>query len=273
VSVPALPLAGASSFVRRTRLVHALRLVAAVVVIAVALLAVHVAHGRRATPSPLLPADATGIVVLDVSASISSDTYARIAGTLDTLIRSNGRYGLVLFSDTAYQALPPGTPAAELRSFRRFFAVAPQSSPGALPELPPNPWAASFSSGTRISSGLAAALDVIRAGRLRHPAVLLVSDLDDDTGDIDRVAEVAAAYRRARIPLHVVGLDPAPEDAAFVRGLVPTGGSFTSAGLPGPTAEEAASTDWRLVAVAAALPLMLALFLSVGLPLRWKAGG
>jgi hypothetical protein len=231
------------------------------------------AQGLRATPPSLLPADANGIVVLDLSASISSDTYARIADTLDRLIRSDGRYGLVLFSDTAYQALPPGTPAAELRPFRRFFAIPPQAAPGALPELPPSPWTASFSSGTRISTGLALALDVIRAEGLSRPAVLLVSDLDDDTSDIDRVASVAAAYRRAGIPLHVVGLNADPEDAAFVRGLVPAGGTFTAAGLPGRDATAPVhTTSWALVAAAVLVPLTLLLFLLVGLPLRWRAG-
>ena len=42
------------------------------------------AAARR--PARLLPATSTGIVVLDVSASISSDTYARIAATLDRLV-------------------------------------------------------------------------------------------------------------------------------------------------------------------------------------------
>ena len=59
-----------------------------------------------------------GLVVLDLSASISTDTYARIGATLDELADTGGRYGLIVFSDTAYLALPPGTPAAELRAVR-----------------------------------------------------------------------------------------------------------------------------------------------------------
>jgi hypothetical protein len=274
VSGSALPLADAASFARRTRLVHGLRLAAAATVAAAALAGLGVAHGLRATPSPLLPPDASGIIVLDLSASISTDTYARIAGTLGRLVRSDGRYGLILFSDTAYQALPPGTPASELRAFRRFFAVPPRTEPGALPEVPPTPWAASFSGGTRISTGLELALDVVRAERLRRPAVLLVSDLDDDTADLDRVARVAAEYRRARIPLHVVGLNADPEDAEFVRGLVPTGGSFTPAALPddGGLAIPRGATSWLLVAIAVLLTVALVLYLPVGLRLRWTAG-
>jgi hypothetical protein len=253
-------------------LVKVLRLAVAAAVAGGALIAFGVAHSLRITPPSPLPSGGSGIVVLDVSASISSDTYARIAATLDGVIRSNGHYGLILFSDTAYQALPPGTPAAELRPFRRFFTVPTQSRPGALPELPSSPWTASFSSGTRISTGLELALDVVRADRISHPAVLLVSDLDDDTGDIERVARVAGAYRRAGIPLHVVGLNADPEDAAFVRGLLPPKGSFTAAGLPGDAAAgPTRSTSWPLVGAASLVALGLVLYLWIGLPLRWRA--
>ena len=84
---------------------------------AAAVAVVVVGRGEAAPPSPL-PAGTDGLVVLDLSASISTDTYARIGATLDGLAETGGRYGLIVFSDTAYLALPPGTPAAELRAFR-----------------------------------------------------------------------------------------------------------------------------------------------------------
>ena len=62
--------------------------------------------------------------------------------------------------------------------------------------------------------------------------MLLVSDLDDDSGDVDRVSQAAIAYRRAGIPLHVVGLNAAPEDVAFIRRFVTGKGSFEQAALP-----------------------------------------
>ena len=138
--------------------------------------------------------------MLDVSASISSETYDRILATLDRLADSNGRYGLVLFSDTAYMALPPGTDAAELRPFVRFFRV-PSRTGGGLPDPPRSPWRDTFSAGTAISTGLQRALDEIRARRLERPAVVLVSDLDDSTTDLGRLRDVALAYRQAGIPL------------------------------------------------------------------------
>jgi hypothetical protein len=223
-----------------------------------------------AAPS-LLPSSATGIVVLDVSASISSDTYARIAATLDRLVRSGGAYGLIVFSDTAYQALPPNSPSDELRPFTRFFRVRDAESPGALPEPPRSPWTDAFSAGTRISTGLALALDVIRADRLVRPAVLLVSDLDDDPGDLENVSRLAIAYRRAGIGLHVVGLDPSPEDAAFVRRLLPENGSFARAPLPGESrGSPTAAGDPMLVGAAVIVAVAIAAFVLLTQPLRWR---
>ena len=223
------------------------------------------------TVSSVLPRSASGLVVLDLSASISSDTYARISATLDRLVRSGGAYGLIVFSDTAYVALPPSTPARELRPFARFFTVEPRSRPGALPELPTSPWSDSFSAGTRISTGLELALEVIRRERLLEPAVLLVSDLDDDTADLDRVSRVAVAYRRAGIPLHVVGLNPAPEDVDFIQRLVPENGSFTRAALPRRGDNGVSGrVDIPLVLTGALIALLLAIFLVVTQRFRWR---
>lgn len=267
-----IPLGDARAFRRRARLIRRTRIGLAVVVVGgVALCLIASLRLPSATSTSLLPSSSSGLVVLDVSASISSDTYARIAATLQRLIRSNGSYGLVLFSDTAYQALPPNTPARELRPIKRFFDIAPESGTGALPEAPRSPWADAFGAGTRISTGLSLALDVIRANGLSNPAVLLVSDLDDDTGDLERVSQVAIAYRRAGIPLHVVGLNAEPEDEAFIRRLVPGKGSFTQATLPSETSDSiSGGTDMLLVAAAVLVALCLAALLFASEPLRWR---
>ena len=110
---------------RRTR---RLRLVLAALVCAAVAAAFLIARRPQRSGS-VLPTGTNGIVVLDLSASISSDTYARIATTLHDLARSHGRFGLVVFSDTAYQALPPGTPSAKLVPFARFFDVPQQTAP------------------------------------------------------------------------------------------------------------------------------------------------
>jgi len=270
-SQPSIPLADFAAFVRRSLAVRRIQLVLATLLVALAATALVAALSTRTTTSSLLPRSASGIVVLDVSASISSDTYARIAGTLDQLVRSDGEYGLVLFSDTAYQALPPHTPSRELRPFARFFAIGRDSGPGALPQLPRSPWADAFSAGTRISTGLTLALDVIREDLLARPAVLLVSDLDNDSGDLERVTRVAIAYRRAGIPLHVVGLNPAPEDVAFIRQIVPRNGTLTTAPLPDDRAgSTSASLDLLLVIAAALVAVVFAAFAVATERLRWR---
>ena len=76
--------------------------------------------------------------MLDVSASISADTYSRIGATLSSLARSGGRYGLVVFSDQAYEALPPGTPASDLRPLVRYFTLPPAHG-GFAPDVPAEP--------------------------------------------------------------------------------------------------------------------------------------
>ena len=268
-----IPLGDAAAFARRAGHVRLARWAVVAVLVCAASLAFLAALRVRSTTDASLPASATGIVVLDVSASISSDTYARIAATLDRLAGSDRSYGLILFSDTAYQALPPNSPAQELRPFVRFFRVPAASSPGALPEPPRSPWTASFGAGTRISTGLALALDVIRSGQLVRPAVLLVSDLDNDTGDIEQVSRLAVAYRRAGIGLHVVGLNPSPEDEAFIRRLVPQNGSFTQATLPGERTADSLSGEFDalLIGTAVVVALALAAFVLLTQPLRWKA--
>jgi hypothetical protein len=213
-----------------TRRTLALRILLGLAAVALAAAVVVLGRGGSAAPV-LLPAGSDGLVVLDLSASISSDTYARIGGTLDRLAGAGGRYGLIVFSDTAYLALPPGTPAAELTPFARRFDLAARTT-GAI-AVPTNPWTGSFSSGTKISTGLQLALDTIRQQRLGRPAVLLVSDLDDDAGDRERLTSTALTFRRLGIPVRVVGLNPSPEDERYVERLLRRPADLTAAALPG----------------------------------------
>ena len=70
-----------------TRRTLALRVALGFAVVATASAVVVLGRGGAA-PAVLLPAGSDGLVVLDLSASISSDTYARIGGTLDRLAGS-----------------------------------------------------------------------------------------------------------------------------------------------------------------------------------------
>ena len=136
-----------------------------------------------------------------------------IAATLDRLARSRGRYGLVLFSDTAYQALPPGTPARGARHVRAILRrTEADDAPAARLSLRPTPGRtrSARALGSRPGSSSRSTSSATR--HLGRPGVVLVSDLDDDAGDIEALTNVALAYRKLGIPLRVVGLSPSPED-------------------------------------------------------------
>jgi hypothetical protein len=236
-----------------------------------AALAVYLTAPRSTAPSdPLLAKGASTVVVVDVSASISWDTYARIASTLDRMRRGDGRVGLVLFSDTAYLALPPGTPASELGTYERFFVVKQPSQPGFQPQPPASPWTSTFSAGTRISTGLELALNVIRQDGLRHPRVVLISDLNDDTTDLESLTSAGLAYRKLGIPITVAALNPAPQDTQTMARLLPHGSSIVNIPLStSPTARPHQHVPWRLVVFAVLLALALGAALLVTQRLSW----
>src|SRR3954451_22781507 len=105
-----IELADFRSFARNAARTRWLRLALALLAILLAVVAALAAPRGAAPSTALLPAGSSAVAVVVVSARISWATYARIAAPLDLLRRGGGRAGLVLFSDTAYQALPPGTP-------------------------------------------------------------------------------------------------------------------------------------------------------------------
>lgn len=251
-----IPYGELDSIAPATRRTLALRVLLGLAAVATAAAVVVLSRGEGPPPG-LLPAGSDGLVVLDLSASISSDTYARIGGTLDRLAGSGGRYGLIVFSDTAYLALPPGTPAAELRPFARRFDL-PARTSGAI-AVPTNPWTGSFSAGTKISTGLQLALDTIREQRLGRPAVLLVSDLDDDVGDRERLTSAALSFRRLGIPVRVVALNAAPEDERYIERLLRRPADLSPAALPGE--ERGGGERVRLPLLLAALAAAAALAL------------
>ena len=271
MSAGTIPLADLGRLAQAARRTWRLRILAAAAAILAAVLAVVAAGRMDSTTTPFLPKNTNAIVVLDVSASISNETYSQIAATLTRLARSGGRYGLVLFSDTAYQALPPGTSARELGAFARFFVVPTQAEPGRAPTPPANPWSKQFSAGTRISTGLRLALDIVRARGLDRTGVILVSDLDDDAGDIEALTSTALDYRKLGVPLRVVGLDPAPQDQRLVERLVAKPGDLRDA-------DEGAETQGRvdgsspatMVSLALAAAGALALLVLLTERLRWE---
>jgi hypothetical protein len=250
------------------------RAAAAVALLALATAAVLLLRDPHVRETRFLPAGSNGVVVLDLSASISTETYSRIGATLTDLVATRGRYGLVVFSDVAYEALPPGTPADALRPLIRYFTLPKQQQPGVPPNFPANPWLETFSGGTKISTGLVLARSILLDERASRPAVLLISDLDNDLSDWGRVSSIGQEYRRARLPLHVVALNPDPADERFFRNFV-SSGSILQARLPEekprPAARSAELPAW-VVAVALVLIAVLAGNELFGARLTWGAG-
>ena len=130
--VPYGDLASLRAPVLRTR---AIRI--AVVAVALALLAsaALTAKSSAENQSGVVPRGTTSVVVIDLSKSIIDSEFQPIAATLRRLIATNTPTGLVVFSDVAYELLPPGTPAKALVPLLRFF------TPG-RGGYPTNPWQA-----------------------------------------------------------------------------------------------------------------------------------
>jgi hypothetical protein len=246
-----IPLTDAPLLAPAQRRTLAVRTALALVVLGAIVSAILVARDPDTRTVAQLPTDTDAIVVLDMSASISSETFSRIGSTLSELAESEGRYGLVVFSDQAYEALPPGSPASDLKPLERYFTLPPETGGGFAREFPANPWSASFSAGTKLSAGLALAHDIALESRPQRTAVVLVSDLDDDPQDLTRLGAILLAYRRDRIPVRIVALNASSEDVALFRrilgsnAVVPTGD-----GSVAPTPRNHTPTPWALVLAA-----------------------
>ena len=204
------------------------------------------------------------MVVLDVSASLSSDTFSREGAALERLARSTGDMALVLFSDSAYEALPPGTPASELLPIARLFTLPPPDKAyGAAQSLPTNPWTETFTSGTKISAGLRLAGDILEREHARHGHVILVSDLADDPQDILSLGSSMLRLYGLGSTIRAVALDPSPADTAYFGRLLGRLGQPSVVTAPTPEqAREApgptATTRTALVVLALVALLALA---------------
>ena len=173
--------------------------------------------------SALLPSGESTVVALDMSASVSDLVYDEIARTLALLAETSDdsvRVGLILFSDVAQVALPPGTLPRELKPFVRFFLPKTEASARARPRIyrpfTPSaqlnyiisPWYAGFGSGTAISTGLVAARELIEdAGGGGN--VVLISDLDNRATDAPALARELLLYAKSHLSLEVVAVPPA----------------------------------------------------------------
>jgi hypothetical protein len=236
--------------VRRTALLRTALLIS---LLGVLTLAVLVARNQDLQHAPLVPSDTTGVLVLDLSASVYEGAFAQ---TVQKLASGDERVGVIAFSSGAYELVPPGTPARELLPMLRYFEI------DASGQLPRNPWE-HFRSGTQISSGLEAAHQALLRENVSRGSVVLVSDLEILPDEVPHLAEQVALLRRDGIDVRIVPLYPTPEKRARIEAIVGSTAflreSDAAAPVRAPEARSlAAAAPWAFVVVAALLVALLA---------------
>jgi hypothetical protein len=213
---------------RRTRRTRLLLAVAAVALLGACFF---LARSLDVLPTTYFAESTGGIVVLDLSTSVDAVKAQRAERVLRTFAQTEGRVGLVVFSDSAYEMFPPDTRSEELRPLLRFFQGGPRrpdfrrfnrrsGEPRPRRREMETPWSLSFRGGTRISTGLTEARRIFEREGNQSLSVLLLSDLDNSGFDSSFLTEELVEYRRAGIDLRVIPLFPFPEDRAFFESLV-----------------------------------------------------
>jgi hypothetical protein len=287
-----LPVADAPRYSRVVRRTRALRVGLAVAIGGV--LAAGFATAPRPTGelSNLVASGKPTVVVLDISQSVSDLVYREIARTLEGIVTAAGtagRVGLVLFSDTAQEALPPGSKASELAPFVRYFKPRRERGLAAKPiyyraagpteqiqtQYPINPWFGRFSAGTQISTGLRAARVALERDDLAG-RVILLSDLDDAESDLPRLTRELVAYEQnPALELRIVALPPAtPAQKAVFRRITGDGDLVVDSlalatGNQG-VGEPVEDLPWPFLAAVLVLALALCANELVSVPLAWR---
>ncbi len=173
----------------------------------------------------LIPSGTTGVVVVDLSLSIADEDYEALRRAFRRLVSENASIGLVVFSDVAYELLPPGTPAAELRPMLRLL-IPPRLGPAV------NPWTQTFRAGTKISAALELARGMLERDKVRSGSILLVSDLETAPDDVPALASTVQSLRQSAIQLSVLGLAPSTNAQLIFAGLLQEGAFDVPAAAP-----------------------------------------
>ena len=206
-----LPLADAAALRRGARRTSAVRLALAAGLVSCVAAAFALAGGSH-TPAAAAAASGQNVeVVLDLSGSVAEISNPQILQALREIAATAKRFGLVAFSDTAEEVLPPGSPASELRKVLRYFEPTRDHAYGATP------WSLRFTGGTAISSGLALARRALARDNI-HGSVVLVSDAADSVVDARSLRRELVALARAGLAFHLVRLrGSTPGDIAVYR--------------------------------------------------------
>ena len=242
---------------QRTTLVRVGLALALAATLAGAVLLARSAGSGRAAVLPI--GTKTAVMVIDMFASVSGPPFERVGRVVGGLVSANEAVGLVMFSDVAYELLPPGSPPSALEQFVRFFT--PKKVAQGAPLFGQSPWS-QFSGGTRISTGLVAGLQALRRDQATHGSLVLMSDLNDAQDDRDPLVAEAAAIRQAHVPIRILPLNATPQDLdVFARLFGPNvfvgPQAFKKIGKQRVEPIEAAS-PWALLAVGLVLVGLLA---------------
>jgi hypothetical protein len=168
------------------------------------------------------------VVLLDLSGSIDSSASATIIRTLRRVARGGGRAGLVLFSDSAEEAVPPTAPARLLSGYVRLF------TPTAHGAAFHNPWSLDFSAGTQIGVGLRAAREALARAGIHRGRVILVSDLGDSISDLPLLRRQVAALAHGGIGLRIAAVPGAERGDLSYYGRALGADALRANALPAP---------------------------------------
>jgi hypothetical protein len=198
----AIPYGGIGELRTAARRTLATRVAVAVALVALLAGALLAALDTSSSRSEIVPNGTSGIVVIDLSKSIIESEFETIGSTLRRLISTNTPSGLVVFSDVAYELLPPHAPASALVPLLRFF------TPQRGGRYPTNPWQATFRAGTRISVALELAHEMLTRDAIPHGSIILVSDLETASSDSASLSETLGELKREKVPVRIVPLRP-----------------------------------------------------------------
>jgi hypothetical protein len=219
-----VPLSDADALRGPLRRTTVVRYTLGAAILLLAAVAVWRAAALGARPLTFLPARSTSEIVLDQSKSIDIAAYRRVAKLLRALVAANDPVGLVAFSDSAYELMPPGSPGSELAPVLRYYMPARGTGSNVDPTtlFPSNPWEDVFSGGTAISTGLDLAHSVLHRDHVTGATIVLASDLETDDNDLPALGRaLTSIIRDPTIHLKILGLYPDASSLAFFKQYVP----------------------------------------------------
>jgi hypothetical protein len=196
-----IPYGATRELQRSVRRTLATRAVVALGLVALLAGAVLVAADTGDAHSDIVPQGTSSVLVVDLSKSIIDTEFEPIGATLRRLIATDTPTGLVVFSDVAYELLPPGAPASALVPLLRFFT--PRQG-----GYPTNPWQATFRAGTRISVALQLAHDMLMREQIPNGSIVLASDLETASSDYAALSDTLSQLKREKVPVRVIPLRP-----------------------------------------------------------------